>query len=155
MFGNLPKEWRKALPPAKITSTWLCFLLYPSFVTGLLRNYYQSPYYDHICGLDVGSWLWLLEDQDLESVTLSDWLCETYFDENKRTYFSRADVAAVGALLHQIMQYRPSDRPQASELLHHDLFQQNPFQLRDFRIQDSGSSPQSQGPDQGWREKGL
>lgn len=68
--------------------------------------------------------------EEYEQVTLCDWLHETYFDDDDKTqYFSKADIDTLGTLLQSMMQYRPSDRPQASDLLNHTWFQRNPFTL--------------------------
>ena len=69
----------------------------------------------------------LLEVLETERVTLRDWLHETYSDNDKRRYFSKVDIDALGALLNSVMQYRPSDRPRAPDLLNHTWFQRNPF----------------------------
>ncbi|MCJ1425254.1 hypothetical protein MMC29_003142 [Sticta canariensis] len=68
-----------------------------------------------------------IEDLESERVTLCDWLHETYFDDDKKQYFSKADIDTLGTLLQSVMQYRPSDRPRASDLLNHTWFQRNPF----------------------------
>ncbi|KAL2054438.1 hypothetical protein ABVK25_005186 [Lepraria finkii] len=69
------------------------------------------------------------EDFKSERVTLCDWLHETYFDDDKKQYFSKADIDTLGTLLQLLMQYRPSDRPRASDLLNHTWFQRNPFTI--------------------------
>lgn len=70
----------------------------------------------------------VLENLPCDRVTLADWLQETYFDDEKKTYFSKADIEIAGELLQSMLQYRPSNRPQASQLLQHRWFQKNPFQ---------------------------
>ncbi|KAL2044425.1 hypothetical protein N7G274_003130 [Stereocaulon virgatum] len=67
------------------------------------------------------------EDLESERVTLRDWLHETYFDDDRKQDFSRADIDSLGTLLQSVMQYYPSDRPRASDLLNHTWFQRNPF----------------------------
>ncbi|KAL2038391.1 hypothetical protein N7G274_008730 [Stereocaulon virgatum] len=67
------------------------------------------------------------EDLESERVTLRDWLHETYFDDDKKQDFSKADIDSLDTLLQSVMQYYPSDRPRASDLLNHTWFQRNPF----------------------------
>lgn len=80
------------------------------------------------------------EDLPCDRVTLVDWLQETYFDDEKKPYFAKADLELVGELLKSMMQYRPADRPRVSQLLHHGWFQRNPFQ-----VDKVASGPQSLG----------
>lgn len=68
-----------------------------------------------------------LEGHEYKRITLRDWLHETYFDNDKKQYFSKAAIDALGTLLQLVMQYRPSDRPRASDLLNQTWFQRNPF----------------------------
>lgn len=84
----------------------------------------------------------------MDGVTLTDWLRETYFDDQKRTYFSEKDIEAVGGLLQSMMQYRPSNRPRASQLLNHKWFQTNPFTRHGFENADSEKIPHSIGLEQ-------
>ncbi len=58
---------------------------------------------------------------------MSDWLHETYFEDDKKAYFSKEDIEVAGALLQLIMQFRPSDRPRVFELLNHPWLQHKPF----------------------------
>lgn len=64
---------------------------------------------------------------ELEEVTLTDWLHDTYFDDNKTTCFAEEHIEVAGELLQSIMEYRPLDRPQISGLLVHPWFRENPF----------------------------
>ena len=74
----------------------------------------------------------LLEDLESRQVSLVEWLKETYFDDDKRTYFSKADIESACALLLSMMQYHPSNRPRVSELLNHDWLQHNLFARKTF-----------------------
>lgn len=67
------------------------------------------------------------EELELDSASLRDWLCQTYFDDDKKPSFSRRDIDTLGDLLDSMMQYRPSDRPQVSDLLDDVWFQRDPF----------------------------
>ncbi len=78
-----------------------------------------------------------LEYFEYDRVTLADWLQETYFDDQKRAYFSKADIEILGGLLQSMMQYRPSSRPRASQSLNHIWFQKNPFPRHGFEAVDS------------------
>lgn len=78
-----------------------------------------------------------LEDADFERFTLAGWLHETYFDDEKKTYFTETDIENLGSLLQWMMQYRPSSRPQTSELLGHIWFQENPSGIVKFAATDS------------------
>ncbi|KAL2041156.1 hypothetical protein N7G274_006100 [Stereocaulon virgatum] len=62
-----------------------------------------------------------------EQVTLHDWLHETHFEDDKKQCFSKAEIDTLGTLLQLMMQYRPSDRPKASDLLNYTWFQRKPF----------------------------
>ena len=70
------------------------------------------------------------DDLKSERVSLCEWLHETYFEDGKKHYFSEANIDTLGALLQSVMQYRPSDRPRASDLLNHNWFQHSPFTLQ-------------------------
>ncbi|KAL8689210.1 MAG: hypothetical protein Q9224_004693 [Gallowayella concinna] len=65
--------------------------------------------------------------EDLDEVTLSDWLHECYFDDDKPAGFAEAHIELVGDLLQSIMQYRPKDRLSISQILQHPWFEKNPF----------------------------
>ena len=68
------------------------------------------------------------EDLEIPPMTITEWLHETYYDDDEKSpHFSKKDVEATGALLSSMMQYRPADRPRASELQNHSWFQHNPF----------------------------
>ncbi|KAL8734045.1 MAG: hypothetical protein Q9166_001806 [cf. Caloplaca sp. 2 TL-2023] len=64
---------------------------------------------------------------DAEPLTMTDWLHEAYFDGIKDVHFAEAHIEEVGELLESMIQYRPSDRPNISQVLKHPWFKKNPF----------------------------
>ena len=64
----------------------------------------------------------LPEDLEIKPCTLAEWLHTTYFDDEKNVYFTETEIQAAGNLLQSTMQYRPSRRPRASQILNHRWF---------------------------------
>ena len=72
-----------------------------------------------------------IEDLEIRPCSLVEWLHETYFDDEKNIYFTEAEIQAAGDLLQSMMQYRPSNRPRASQLLNHRWFRNNRFEVQE------------------------
>ena len=64
----------------------------------------------------------LQEDLKITPCSLARWLHKTYFDDEKIIYFTEAEIQAAKHLVQPMMQYRPSNPPLASQLLHHRCF---------------------------------
>ena len=64
----------------------------------------------------------LQEDLKITPCSLARWLHKTYLADEKNVYFTEAEIQATGHLVQPMMQYRPSNRPLASQLLHHRWF---------------------------------
>ena len=69
----------------------------------------------------------LPEDQKIMPCSLAKWLHKTYFNDEKYFCFTEAEIQAAGDLLRSMMQYRPSNRPQACQLLGHRWFRTSCF----------------------------
>ena len=81
-----------------------------------------------------------IEDLEIRPCSLVEWLHETYFDNEKNTYFTEAEIQAAGDLLQSMMQYRPSNRPRASQLLNHRWFRNNRFEVQEAQSYEASSS---------------
>lgn len=54
--------------------------------------------------------------------SLQEWLEETYFDGARKEDFTREDIAKVGALVRRLLQFEPSTRTSAQEILQDPWF---------------------------------
>ena len=59
---------------------------------------------------------------DLDVESLTEWLRETYYDDDKPRYFAPTDLERIGEILLRLFRYRPSERPSAREILSDPLF---------------------------------
>lgn len=66
---------------------------------------------------------------ELDVGSLTDWLRETYYDDDKPPSLTDTDLERVGGLLLRLLQYRPSDRPSAGEILLDPLFHPHTFRV--------------------------
>lgn len=80
------------------------------------------------------------EDLEISPCTLAEWLHTTYFDDEKNAYFTEVEIQAAGDLLQSMMQYRPSDRPQASQLLNHRWFRKSGSETQEVQNFKASSS---------------
>ncbi|GAB1744227.1 hypothetical protein NU219Hw_g1380t1 [Hortaea werneckii] len=64
---------------------------------------------------------------DLETSDLSQWLRETYYDDEKKPYFTESDLEEISDLITSMLKYEPAERPSARELLHHPLLRKDRF----------------------------
>ena len=60
------------------------------------------------------------QNPELRFPSLDSWLHEVYFDDDDKAYFSKADIESASAFIQSMMQLRPSDRAQVSELINQD-----------------------------------
>ncbi|KAK0506878.1 hypothetical protein JMJ35_010578 [Cladonia borealis] len=79
-------------------------------------------------------------DLGIERCSLAEWLHQTYFDDEKTICFTKAEIQAAGDLLQSMLQYRPSNRPRASELLEHRWFRDSRFGVQEARNFNASSS---------------
>ena len=124
MLGDLPQEWGEYLPPPQANGT--------QSSTSVLLSLLKQACYIAI-NLDLSSLRPcarraltnpdFLEDLEIGRYSLAEWLHETYFDDGKQAYFTEAEIKSLSDLLQSMMQYRPSNRPQAAQLLSHSWFQ--------------------------------
>ncbi|GAB1733419.1 hypothetical protein NU195Hw_g8980t1 [Hortaea werneckii] len=68
-----------------------------------------------------------IEPADLETSDLSQWLRETYYDDDKSPFFTESDLEEISDLILSTLKYHPSERPSARELLNHPLLQDDRF----------------------------
>jgi len=61
-------------------------------------------------------------DDELESLAMSAWLHETYFDGENKPHFSEEHIALLASLLEDMMKYHPSQRPTIAEIRKHPWF---------------------------------
>ncbi len=125
MFGDLPDEWGDACPSLRTIGTLI--LASRSILSCDIRDAAIAAgiTYQRVRKLRKG-WFLRSDDPEFDRVTLKDWLQETYFEDDKKPYFSGSDIDALGTLLESVLQYRPPDRPRASDLLSHSWFQRKP-----------------------------
>ncbi|WPH01959.1 Hypothetical protein R9X50_00481300 [Acrodontium crateriforme] len=71
-----------------------------------------------------------LEPSDVETTDFSEWLCETYLDDDKPPFFSKTDLQAISVMLRPLFRFLPSDRPSAEEVLLDPLFRNQAFDKR-------------------------
>jgi len=64
---------------------------------------------------------------EIDGGTLSSWLCESYFNGERKVEFSEVDIQYLGDLLTRMMRYRPADRLSTREILEHKWFEKNPL----------------------------
>lgn len=64
---------------------------------------------------------------ELDVGSLTDWLRETYYDDDKPPSLTDTDLEKVGELLLRLLRYRPSERPSAGEILSDPLFDAHTF----------------------------
>lgn len=62
------------------------------------------------------------DQAELEVKSLTEWLRETYYDDDKEQFFAQTDLERIEELLLQLLRYRPSERPSAREILSDPLF---------------------------------
>ena len=55
--------------------------------------------------------------------TLQEWLEEVYFDEEKKSDFTREDILQVGELVGKMLRFEPSARVSARQILQDPWFQ--------------------------------
>ena len=118
MFGDLPTEWGKDLPSHKDISTYISI---PRL--GFSHQSLYTPKHQFF----PKKLIFMQEESEFDSTSLRDWLHQTYFEDDKKPNFSRRDINTLGDLLDSMLQYRPSDRPQASDLLKYPWLRQDPF----------------------------
>lgn len=63
---------------------------------------------------------------DLESMSITDWLHDCYFDQDRRPDYAEEHLEWLGDLLTKMMRWKPKDRLSAQEVLQHKWFAQNP-----------------------------
>jgi hypothetical protein len=54
---------------------------------------------------------------DMDTTDLSQWLCETYYDDDKPRYFSENGLEAISKVLLSLLRFRPSERPSADDMV--------------------------------------
>ena len=54
---------------------------------------------------------------NLETSDLSQWLYETYYDDDKKPYFTKTDLRSISKVLLRLLRFRPSERPSASDII--------------------------------------
>ena len=64
---------------------------------------------------------------EIDGGTLSSWLCETYFNGERKVEFSEGNILSLGDLLTRMMCYRPADRLSTQDILEHKWFKENPL----------------------------
>lgn len=64
----------------------------------------------------------LVDPAEIETADLSQWLHETYHDDNKPPYFTETDPKAISELLLRLFHFRPSERPAGQDILLEPLF---------------------------------
>ena len=62
------------------------------------------------------------DQAELDVESLTEWLRETYYDDNKPQFFAPTDLERIGEFLLRLLRYRPSERPSAREILLDPLF---------------------------------
>ncbi|KAL1582020.1 hypothetical protein WHR41_09422 [Cladosporium halotolerans] len=70
-----------------------------------------------------------IDQAELDVGSLTDWLRETYYDDDRPPSLTDTDLERVGGLLLRLLQYRPSDRPSAGEILLDPLFHPHTFRV--------------------------
>ena len=70
------------------------------------------------------------DQAELDVESLTEWLRETYYDDDKPPFFSQTDIEKIGEFLLRILRYRHSERPSAREILSDPLFGQHTFGIR-------------------------
>jgi hypothetical protein len=59
----------------------------------------------------------LVDSADMDTTDLSQWLHETYYDDDKPPYFSENDLKAISKVLLILLRFRPSERPSADDIV--------------------------------------
>lgn len=63
---------------------------------------------------------------NLECMSITDWLHDCYFGEDRRLDYAEEHLEWLGDLLTKMMRWKPNDRLSAQEVLQHKWFLQNP-----------------------------
>lgn len=58
-----------------------------------------------------------IDTADTEIADLPQWLHETYYDDDKRPYFSENDLEAISKVLLSLLRFHPSERPSADDIV--------------------------------------
>lgn len=66
---------------------------------------------------------------ELDVGSLPDWLREAYYGDDKPPSLTDIDLQRVGELLLRLLQYRPSERPSAGDILSDPLFDPHTFRV--------------------------
>lgn len=69
------------------------------------------------------------QSADVEPLSLTDWLHDCYFNEEKRPEFAEEHLEWLGDLITKMMCYSPEDRLSTQGILEHQWFAQNPFNI--------------------------
>jgi serine/threonine protein kinase len=67
---------------------------------------------------------------DLDTADLSEWLRETYYDEDKKAFFAEGELEEIGDLIVSMLKFRAQERPTAAEVLEHPLMKEGRFERR-------------------------
>lgn len=59
----------------------------------------------------------LVDTADMDTTDLSQWLHETYHDDDKQPYFTATDLEAISKILLRLLRFLPSERPSANDIL--------------------------------------
>jgi hypothetical protein len=59
----------------------------------------------------------LVDPTDMDTTGLSQWLFETYYDDDKTPYFTENDLRAISKVLLNLLRFRPSERPTADDIV--------------------------------------
>lgn len=65
-------------------------------------------------------------DDEIEPMSISDWLLECYFDDEKTPSLSEADVRDAGEVIESLLRYDAAERPSAESVLGFRWFNQTP-----------------------------
>lgn len=63
-----------------------------------------------------------VDPAEVDIAGLSEWLRETYYDEDKSPFFSETELEGIGNVLLRLLRFRPSERPSADQILSDPLF---------------------------------
>jgi serine/threonine-protein kinase SRPK3 len=97
-FGELPGDWGD----------------YPMFHTfGIVSSELRSCFRSNLLIFADTP----VEAVDLETADLSQWLYETYYDDDKPPYFTENDLKAISKVLQSLLRFRPSERASADDIL--------------------------------------
>lgn len=67
---------------------------------------------------------------DIDGGSLTDWLCEVYFNSERRLDFTEENIRRLGDLLTKMMCYQPEQRLSTQDILSHEWFAKNPLAKR-------------------------